>query len=389
SSLVTHRFPIEDAPEAYELITGKKDEPFLGVLLTYSRAASDGLIKGKSIHVLEEGAQRKRKSSAEVGLGVLGAGNFARATLLPVLKRQKGINLVGIASASGLSAQHAARKFGFAYATSDVNAILNDPKVNAIAILTRHDLHASQTLAGLRAGKHVFCEKPLAINQDELNEIEVELGKPEAPLLMVGFNRRFAPMATKMKAFLDECQEPMVMHYRVNAGFLPSEHWLHDLEQGGGRIIGEGCHFVDFLTWLVGQPPVSAAAHGLPDAGRYSEDNVVMTFGFPDGSVGTVTYLANGDKSVPKERVEVFTGGRVVVMEDYRKLELIHGGRRRVQRARLRQDKGHKAEWQAFTKAITDGKEPPIRYPHIFGGMRATIAALEALRRGEKREITG
>lgn len=179
------------------------------------------------------------------------------------------------------------------------------------------------------------------------------------------------------------------MHYRVNAGFLPSEHWLHDLEQGGGRIIGEGCHFVDFLTWLVGQPPVSAAAHGLPDAGRYFEDNVVMTFGFPDGSVGTVTYLANGDKSLPKERVEVFAGGRVAVMEDYRKLELIHGGRRRVQRARLRQDKGHKAEWQAFTKAITDGKEPPIQYTHIFGGMRATIAALEALRRGEKREITG
>jgi len=389
SSLITHRFPIEDAPEAYELITGKKDEPFLGVLLTYSQAATDGLIKGKSIHFIEEGAQRKRKDSAEVGLGVLGAGNFARATLLPVLKRQKKIDLVGIASASGLSAQHAARKFGFTYATSDVNAILNDPKVNAIAILTRHDLHASQTLAGLRAGKHVFCEKPLAINQDELNEIEVELGKPEAPLLMVGFNRRFAPMATKMKAFLDERQEPMVMHYRVNAGFLPPEHWLHDLEQGGGRIIGEGCHFVDFLTWLVGRSPVSAAAIGLPDAGRYSEDNVVMTFEFPDGSVGTVTYLANGDKSLPKERVEVFAGGRVAIIEDYRKLELIHGGRRRVQRARLRQDKGHKVEWQAFTKAITDGKEPPIQYSHIFGGMRATFEALEALRRGEKREVTG
>jgi predicted dehydrogenase len=168
----------------------------------------------------------------------------------------------------------------------------------------------------------------------------------------------------------------------VNAGYLPPEHWLHDPEQGGGRIVGEGCHFVDFLTWLVGAPPAAVAAQGLPDGGRYAEDNVVLTFEFPDGSLGTVTYLANGDKSLPKERVEVFAGGRVAILDDFRKLTLIRDGRRKVRRARWRQDKGHKAEWAAFVSAIVEGGEPPIPYDQLIGVSRATFAALEALRGG-------
>jgi predicted dehydrogenase len=248
-------------------------------------------------------------------------------------------------------------------------------------------LHAPQILAGLRAGKNVFCEKPLALKEEEIAEIVVELEKSTTPLLMVGFNRRFAPMSMEMKTFLDHRQEPIAAHYRVNAGYLPPEHWLHDIEQGGGRIVGESCHFVDFLTWLIGEPPNAVTAHGLPDKGRYSEDNVVLIFEFPDGSLGTVTYLANGDKSLAKERVEVFSGGRVAILEDYRKLTLIQDGRRRVQRARLRQDKGHKAEWQAFARAIVDGGEPPIPYAHMIGVTRATVAALEALRSREKLTI--
>ncbi len=181
-------------------------------------------------------------------------------------------------------------------------------------------------------------------------------------LLTVGFNRRFAPLAKKLKEFTDQKKEPLVAHYRVNAGYLPLNHWLHDPDQGGGRIIGEGCHFIDFLTFLVGEAPISVFGAALPDAGRYRQDNLVLTFTFKDGSLGTLHYLANGDKSFPKERVEVFAGGRVAVLDDFRTLELVHAGQRDVHRSRLRQDKGHRAAWEAFINAIRTGGPPPIRY---------------------------
>jgi predicted dehydrogenase len=174
-----------------------------------------------------------------------------------------------------------------------------------------------------------------------------------------------------------------VAHYRVNAGYLPPDHWLHDPEQGGGRIIGEGCHFIDFLTFLVGKPPDTVSALGIPDNGRYREDNVVFTFTFPDGSLGTLAYLANGDKALPKERLEVFSGGKVGILEDFRRLELIADGRRERVRSPLRQDKGHRAEWEAFSKAILSGGYPPIPYEHLLGVTRATFAAVESLRSRE------
>ena len=387
--LISHRFPIEDAPEAYELITGKRAEPFLGVLLTYPQPDE---IPANKIVENARVASRPAESKSEtqqVALGVLGAGNFATAVLLPALHDLPGLELVGIASASGSSAQHAARRFTFRYATSDENQIIHDSQVNTIAILTRHNLHARQVLAGLRAGKHVFCEKPLALTPGELDEIAQVLqgeGEPanNIPLLMVGFNRRFAPLAQRLQAFIAGRKEPLVAHYRVNAGYIPLTHWLHDQEQGGGRIIGEGCHFVDFLTYLVGQAPLSVSAQALADGGRYREDNAVLTFTFPDGSLGTVSYLANGDKAFPKERVEVFTGGRVAVLDDYRTLEMVRDGRREIVRSRLRQDKGHRAEWQVFSTAIRTGGSAPIPYEHLFGVTRATFAAVEALRTTEK-----
>jgi predicted dehydrogenase len=237
-------------------------------------------------------------------------------------------------------------------------------------------------IAALSAGKHVFCEKPLALNETELEEIQAALSA-HSPLLMVGFNRRFAPLARRLSGFLDGRQEPLVAHYRVNAGYIPPNHWVHDPVQGGGRIIGEGCHFVDFLTFLAGDPPVSVTARALPNAGRYREDNVVLIFTFPDGSLGTLSYLSNGDKAFPKERVEVFCGGLVAVLDDYRSLETVQVGRRQVWRSRLRQDKGHQAEWEAFTAAITSGGPPPIPYRHLFGVTTATFAAVQALRSGE------
>jgi predicted dehydrogenase len=318
---------------------------------------------------------------------VLGAGNFATAVMLPALRKIPSVVLVGIASASGVSAHHAADKFGFRYATGDEAQVIGDPQVNTVAILTRHHLHARQVLAALAAGKHVFCEKPLALNADELSEIENALPVDGHPLLMVGFNRRFAPLGHQLKDFLAASQEPLVAHYRVNAGYLPLNHWTHDPQQGGGRIIGEGCHFLDFLTFLVGAPPVAVRAQALPDAGRYREDNAVIALSFQDGSLGTISYLANGDKSFPKERVEVFSAGRVAVLDDYRQLETVRDGRRQVYRSRLRQDKGHRGEWEAFASAVLAGGPPPIPYEDIFGVMRATFAAVEALRSQEELRI--
>ena len=385
--LITHRFPIDQAPAAYELITGKAKESFLGVLLTYpqDQALADRVTAAASPAV--PFPQSRPEKASLVSLGVLGAGNFAGAVLFPALSKLPQINKIAVASASGLHAQSAAAKFGFRRAAANEAELLADPAINTIAILTRHDLHAGQVVHALQAGKHVFCEKPLALNYAQLAEIQAALEQQPALLLMVGFNRRFAPLAQRLSEFLRDRQEPLVAHYRVNAGFLPLTHWLHDPEQGGGRIIGEGCHFIDFLAFLIGAPPIAVHAQALPDGGRYREDNVLLTFTFPDGSLGTVSYLANGDKAFPKERLEAFCGGRVAVLDDFRTLELVQNGKRTQLRSRLRQDKGHQAEWEAFAAAILSGGYPPIPYDHLLGVTRASFAAVEALRTGERLVI--
>jgi predicted dehydrogenase len=387
--LITHRFPIHQAPQAYELITGKRKEPFLGVLLTYAQketgAVADETTPRQGVTAPSAAiptAPALHRATGAVRMGVLGAGNFASAVMLPAMRSVQRIQLVGIASASGMSAQHAAKRFGFQYADSNAARLLEDAEIEAVAILTRHHLHAQQTLAALQAGKHVFCEKPLALNAEELDGIEAALRSHPAQILSVGFNRRFAPLATQLKTFLQGRQEPLAAHYRVNAGYLPLNHWTHDPQQGGGRIIGEACHFIDFLTFLVGAAPTEVAARGLPDNGRYREDNVVISLTFSDGSLGTISYLANGDKAFPKERVEVFCSGRVAVLDDYRSLELVSQGSRKVYSARLRQDKGHRAEMEAFARAIQSGGPPPIPYEQIFGVTRAAFAAVESLRNG-------
>jgi predicted dehydrogenase len=386
-SLITHRFPIDEAPRTYELITGAREEPFLGVVLTYPEGDDQETTAAKPVKYEFPGVVGKPPASGAVKLGVVGAGNFAGAVMLPALKKIAAVDLVGIVSASGLNAAHAARKFGFRYAAESLEQLLGDSGINALAILTRHDLHASQVLAGLAAGKHVFVEKPLALNRDELSEIRTALATENSPLLMVGFNRRFAPLAVKLRAFLADRRQPLWMHYRVNAGALPLNHWTHDPAIGGGRIIGEGCHFIDFLTSLAGAPPHSVGSHGLPDQGQFRDDNLVMTFTFPDGSLGTLSYLANGDKAFSKERVEIFCGGRVAVLDDFRRLELVRDGKRQVIRSRFRQDKGHQAEWESFTAAITTGDAPPIPYNHLFGVTEATFAAIDSLRRGVQIDI--
>ncbi len=250
SPLITHRIPIADGQQAYELLTGK--EPYLGVLLTYG---SDP--RPKDNRTINKQAPPVRVQPGEMlALGVLGAGNYALSTFLPAIKKVGGIAPIGIVSASGVSAQHAARQYGFGFAASEPEAVLSDPAINLIAVLTRHNLHTPQVLEAFAASKHVYCEKPLAINKKQLNQVAKLLKKGGQPVLMLGFNRRFAPLAVKLKAFVDQRQEPLYAHFRVNANMIPADHWINDPKVGGGRIIGEGCHFIDFLTFLVGETPV-------------------------------------------------------------------------------------------------------------------------------------
>lgn len=377
-SLITHRFPIEKGVQAYEVITGKKKEPFLGVLLKYDETKEE---RGKKI----EFPSIVHRPSSIVKLGVLGAGLYANATLLPVLKANKDFELVGIASSGGLHAQHSGQKFGFQYATSSEDEILNDPNINTVAILTRHDSHADLVVKALKAGKHVFVEKPLAVDSKQLTAVTRALSTANHQLLTVGFNRRFSPLAQSLNAHLLTRNEPIHAHYRINAGYIPLNHWTQDEALGGGRIIGEACHFIDMLTFLVGAPPVSVTAHALPNNGKYRDDNVSMTFTFPDGSIGVVDYLANGDKSVPKERLEVFCEGMIAVLDDYVSLTTVKDGKKTS--ASMAQDKGWKAEMSALARAVREGGEAPIPYDQLIGVTRAAFAAVESLKSRTPVEI--
>jgi len=396
SSLITHRFPIADATRAYDLILGATGEPFLGVLLTYP---------GEEVGVTQDFLEKipvspHAVSSGSVGVALFGAGNFAQNTLLPALKKTSGVSFVGVCSATGAHSRHVAEKFGFSYCANSEPDILMDSTVKAVAITTRHHLHARQVLAGLRAGKAVFCEKPLCLSEEELAEIvrAVILGRRSTPatpknggdthLLAVGFNRRFAPMALQLKQFLSKIHEPIAMHYRVNAGYLAPDHWMNDPEQGGGRILGEDCHFVDFLCFLANACPVEVQAQCLGNSGQYSMDNVFATLKFANGTVGTISYLANGDKSASKERVEVFGGGSVAILEDFRRLELVRRGRRHITRSRWGQDKGHRAEMQAFIDAVRGKIAEPIPFEQIVGSTLATIRLQDSCLTGHPRAVS-
>ena len=389
--LITHRFSIEEATKAYDLITGKIGEPFLGVLIKYPEG-SDHLRRidlGSREQSWREPEQIQRAQSVQpvVSIGLLGAGNFANNTLLPAIKQVKGVQFVGVCTAAGLSARHAADKFGFQYCTTSEAEILSAPHIHAVVIATRHHLHSRQVIAALKAGKHVFVEKPLALNGAELTAITETFQAQTSKILMVGFNRRFAPLAQKLKAFFAAVHEPLAVHYRVNAGYLPPDHWTQDPAQGGGRILGEACHFIDFVSWLIGKMPVSVNAHALPDGGYYCRDNAVITLTYPGGSVAVVTYLANGDRVLGKERIEVHGGGRSAVLDDFRRLELVKDGARQVVRRWWRQDKGHRAEFEAFVHAVRNNGLSPIPFEEIVATTRATFAAFESLREGEGTEF--
>jgi predicted dehydrogenase/threonine dehydrogenase-like Zn-dependent dehydrogenase len=375
--LITHRIPIEKATRAYDVITGKSGEPYLGVVITYPEHRAEM----PRLHLAEAG-KRSTAREGTVSIGLLGTGSFATSTLLPAMKQVEGITLIRACAATGSHARHAADRFGFRYCCTDDAQLLADSDVNTVVIATRHHLHAQQVIAGLAAGKNVFCEKPLCLSKSELQEIALAYSQSNQRL-MVGYNRRFAPLATRMKDFVEKMNGPLALHYRVNAGALPADHWVNDPEQGGGRIIGEVCHFVDFLTFLVGEPAVEVHTRTLDG----SAENVILSLQFPNGSQGTISYLANGDRSFSKERVEVFGATAVAVLEDFRRLELVRNGKRQVFRSRLRQDKGHRGEWQAFVDALRRGGPSPIPFADILPTTLTTFCAMESLASGQSVKV--
>ncbi len=377
--LISHRFRIGEAKKAYDLITGKTEAPYLGVLLTYDEKTD--LIK-KTVPLINK-SNKATTTISKVRLGVIGAGNYAGAVFLPAVRKAGNISLLGIASPGGTNARNLGQKFGFQFAASDEKDILKNNEINTIAVLTRHDSHAAHSLEALKAGKNVYCEKPLAIKTSDLKLIEKELALKNHSYLMVGFNRRFAPFSRSLMTFFENRSEPLSIHYRVNAGFLPLNHWLHDPQTGGGRLIGEGCHFIDFLCFITSQIPVKITTLSLPDNGKYHQDNLNITLEFPDGSIGTITYLANGSRSYKKEYIEVFCGGRIGILDDFQKLELVDEAKKNVFKSRLRQDKGHQSAWNAFSNAIVNGTDEPIAYNTILGVSYATLACQKSLESGE------
>jgi predicted dehydrogenase/threonine dehydrogenase-like Zn-dependent dehydrogenase len=378
--LITHCFEIENAKAAYELITGEKPQQYLGVLIRYSHEDRAPARR------LELVSRRQAPGNGQLRVGVLGAGNFATGTLIPAIKALDKLVLEGLCASNGARARSAAEKFGFAFCTSDEDEIFANDAINTVVIATRHHLHAAQVIRALDAGKHVFCEKPLCLNENELQRIRAAYDRQGGGVrMMVGFNRRFSPMAEKMKRFLKSGSGPFAMHYRVNAGMLPKDHWINDTEQGGGRILGEVCHFVDFLSFICDAAPGAVRATAIPRAPQ--EQDVVVSIEFVDGSTGTIHYLCSGDRVFGKERVEVFGGGGVAVLDDFRSLQLTRHGKTQSFRSWFRQDKGHRAEWKAFARAIRGSGPAPIAFDEICTTALATIRVEKSVRSGRPEKV--
>ncbi|HEX2254226.1 MAG TPA: bi-domain-containing oxidoreductase [Thermoanaerobaculia bacterium] len=381
--LVSHRFDLAEAEQAYELID-RGDEPFLGVVLRYP-----GVEARRPSRAIAPAAVAP--ADGRVGVALVGTGGFARAVLLPAIAAAGDVLRPEVlCSARGLSAADAAERSGFPAAVSDEEEVYANPRVQAVFIATRHDLHAAQVERALAAGKHVFVEKPLALDVEGIARVEQALEAASAagpgggrPLLMVGFNRRFSPAAEEVRRFFAGVSAPRTVSFRFNAGALEPEHWAQDPEVGGGRIVGEACHAIDLVTYLVGSPPVRVFAESIggPAAPAITDDQCFITLRHADGSVSSIGYLAGGDRAFPKERVEVFGGGRVAVIDDFREVVTVAGGRTRRQRS-LQQDKGHRGEVERFARAVAAGGPEPIPWPELRAVSLAAVLAVRSLREG-------
>ena len=390
--LITHRFPIERANDAYALILGRRREPHLGVVLTYPEqpAATHTLTLRPVTADRESGiAISPRPRAVPVTIGVIGAGLFAQTVLFPALRRLRGVRLRTIATQTGLSARHAADRLSFERCTTEADEVLDDPEIQAVIIATRHDLHARLAIDALRRGKHVLVEKPLALTAADVRAV-LGAHAVSSRVLMVGFNRRFSPLARALKEFLGDAR-PLGFLYRVNAGEIPADHWVYDPAEGGGRWLGEGGHFIDMLQYLTGADPfevfarVGAAggpAPGNRPRGDAAGTTLMVSLGFGDGSTASVVYADGADRAESRERLETYGVGLAATLDDYRRLTLARGGRvRRIRRweAAL----GHLEELRAWIAAVRGDTEVPVAPAAYAANTLSCLAALDSLRAGQ------
>jgi polar amino acid transport system substrate-binding protein len=374
--LVTHVFEVEQAENAYDIVTGKISERHLGILLKYSD-------EGEA-HPVAPARQSVSAPCAMPGVGFIGAGSFAQKFLIPFA--QLGGELVSVVTSRGVTAKSVGEKFRFRSHSTDVYDVLANPAIDTVFIATRHDTHPGFAAAALEAGKNVFVEKPLAIHEDELARVLKVASQRSDCRLMVGYNRRFSPLARQAQKGFQHVAGPLVINYRVNAGFLPKEHWTQT-EQGGGRILGEVCHFVDLMQFLVGSEPVSVYAISVAanNAQVPDQDNIFISLRFQNGSVGQITYVACGDKSLSKERIEIFGGGQSFIIDDFKVGEHYADGSRRALKS---PGKGHQEEVEAFLRAIREGRPSPIPLDSLALTSLATFAIMDSLRTGLSQAVS-
>ncbi len=381
-TLTTHRFPFEQALSAYKLIQ-EGGEHYVGILLEY-----DAGKRQEKIVAARTSAPAPAKEG--IGVGFVGAGNYAALHLLPHLRDRAGVRLRGLVTATGLNARQKADKFGFAYCATEIGSVLEDDSTDAVFIATRHSTHADYATRALDAGRHVFVEKPLAVTPEQLDAVAASYRRANErrqTRLMVGLNRRFAPMAAKLKAAFDG-HDALQMIYRVNSGPIPTTSWLHEPAEGRGMLVGEMCHFVDLMQFVCGERPASVFARSLRVGNRLvaDQDNLAVVVSFDGGSVGTLCYNTVGSKNAPKERLEVYGGGQVAVLDDFRRLEIAaERGTTRVKASN--QDKGQAREVAATVEYFRGVGPAPIPFDELILGMRVIFAAQESLKTGGPVEL--
>ncbi len=369
--LISHHMELANAEDAYAMITGGKI-PHMGVVLSYPDQPS---------RLQTSAPSRTAASAPECVLGVIGAGNFAKSVLLPELRKIDGVTLHTLATQRGATADHGKETFGFLNCSADVDEVLGNPDINAVLIATRHDSHADLTARALAYGKSVLVEKPLALDRNSLNQVIAARNGQENCFFQVGFNRRFAPMAKRVKTEMDKTGAVKVMMLRINAGAIDGDHWVHAADEGGGRVLGEVCHFIDLARFFAGSAITSVQAGAARSNGSVCDD-VSISLMFEDGSLATILYTALGDSAADKERFEIFSGGRNAIIEDFRQLSLTGSGAAVSDKSA--QDKGFKQSLRAFSTSVINGGAAPIDENELIESSLATIAVLESLQTGTK-----
>jgi predicted dehydrogenase len=377
--LISHRIPIEKAEQAYSLL---HDPQTFGVVLQYSTpSAPEKTLAEQRQRIELKPATLPQNGS--VGMSLIGAGAFAQEILLPQLKKMRGVEFRGVVTGTGVSARLVGDRLGFRFCASETEAVWEDSATHSVLIATRNNLHGTLVLRALETGKAVLVEKPLCITEEELDTLvrshQQAVSAGSSPLVMVGFNRRFAPTVQAVRGFFGKSGSPLTLHYRVNAGRLPDGSWVSDPLEGGGRILSEYCHFVDLSAYLIGVRIVSVFAQSVGSG----EDDLVVTLTFEDGSLATIGFYSNGDRSYSKERIEVFGAGKVAVIDDFRTGLLVREGRRRrIGGWWSRQQKGHREEIEAFLEAVRKGGTNPVPFEEAVRTTRATFAIRDSLSRG-------